>query len=511
MKVLLAGPGTGKTTKIKSIIESIGSGSHILIISFTNATVNDLLRSLIDVGVTQNNCMTLHRLAAKYNHDRARHVLLSGIETDELKQIAKSTKIDFQKLCDFLSCTTFDQMIYRFVSFAKANEEYLKEKLAGYDTLIVDEYQDFNPNEQALIDILVELIPNTYILGDDDQCIYDFKFASSERLIVLNSDPANEILEHEHKCYRCPDKVVEHATNLIGVNQKRAEKEWHKTGKIGELYYSQLSTFEDVAEYVLSHIQAITQASPNDSILILSPVGFAADEIVKRLLDLKINHVNYFAGRIHVELITQSWKPKVLFGDYRYLNLVLLSYLLLKDRKKLYTLLKKQFDQGQDFEELFDLISHKLPSDIKKEYESINEYLSPDEYQELRELYLKAPGGSENEKLEKLFVSLDCQEESKVGVMSIHKSKGLGADHVFMVGLTEGIIPNRKEGSDTIESQRRLFYVGMTRTKKSLHLLANIKVPGKYANLVNKSDFKYDYKAKLWNGRASTFIEDLRL
>ena len=95
--------------------------------------------------------------------------------------------------------------------------------------------------------------------------------------------------------------------------------------------------------------------------------------------------------------------------------------------------------------------------------------------------------------------------------MSIHKSKGLGADYVFIVGLNEGIIPNKKQGNDTIESQRRLFYVGITRTKKQLYLYSNIQIEGKYANKVNKSDFKYDFKSKKCIGRASSFISELKL
>lgn len=511
MKVLLAGPGTGKTAKIKSIISSVGNGSNVLVVSFTNATVKDLSKSLATIGVTTDNCMTLHKLAVKYNHDKTRHVLLRGVETNELEQIAKSTGISFERLCDFLSCTTFQQMIRRFVSYANANGTYLKEKLSHYDVLIVDEYQDFNPDEQALIDVLIELIPEAYILGDDDQCIYDFKDASSDRLITIHSDPSNKVLEHEHKCYRCPDAVVEHATNLILKNEKRAPKEWHKTGKPGDIFYDQLLTLDDVAGFVSAHVQRIVESNPNDSVLILTPVEFAAEKVIEQLSNLNIVHTNYFSERIPEALVIESWKLKSVFGDHRYLNLVLLGYLVYQPRKPLYTLLKKHFDNGKDIEELFDLLERKLPDLVKRDYSTVDQMLTIDELQDLRALYESANGETESEKLERLLIPLEEKDESNIKVMSIHKSKGLGSDHVFMVGLTEGVIPNKKKGNDTIESQRRLFYVGMTRAQKSLHLVANVKIPGKYAHIVNKSDFKFDYKSKMYNGRASTFIEELNL
>ena len=122
--------------------------------------------------------------------------------------------VEFDRLCDHLSVTTFDQMIGRFVNYAKANKTYLQKELSKYSTLIVDEYQDFNPNEQGLIDLIIEAIGEVYILGDDDQCIYDFKDASNKRIIELHNDASHEKVDHEHKCYRCPDVVINHSPSF---------------------------------------------------------------------------------------------------------------------------------------------------------------------------------------------------------------------------------------------------------------------------------------------------------
>ena len=508
MKILLAGPGTGKTTNIKTIIEQKPDLSAVLILSFTNATVNDLKKSLLPIGVSEDSCMTLHKFAVKYNHDKSRHVL-EFLEETELRQISHQTEIGFNELCNFLSATTFDQMIERFVVFAKANPAYLKDKLAKYSTLIVDEYQDFNENEQALIDLLTNEIEEIYILGDDDQCIYDFKDASNKKIIELYSDPAHEKVAHENNCYRCPDIVVEKATKLIKNNVKRVDKEWKKTNKPGSLTVKQFATNADGSDYILDEVQKILKSSVEDQILILSPVGFFVDDLVERFSQTNIEYRNYFAGKISPGLIIKSWALKILFGQFKYLNLVLIGYKVLNNRAKYYSIIKKQYDTGQNFDELYQTIKSRLADENKIEYDSIVKALETEYFKELAGLYEKSKGDTENEKLENLFVSIDEEPEQRVSIMSIHKSKGLGAEHVFMIGLIEGIIPNKARGNDTIENQRRLFYVGMTRAKKSLHLISSIKLKGEFANRVNKPDFKFDYRSKMWNGRSSRFIEEI--
>ena len=126
-------------------------------------------------------------------------------------------------------------------------------------------------------------------------------------------------------------------------------------------------------------------------------------------------------------------------------------------------------------------------------------------------MFNKSDGRSDEEKLENMLKKIEEMEEKNIKIMSIHKSKGLGADFVFMIGLNEGIMPNKKKGNDSIESQRRLFYVGITRTKEQLFLYSNVQIKGEHAHKVNKDDFKYDYKSKVWNGKASSFISELKL
>jgi len=506
IKILLAGPGTGKTTKIKEIIQNHGNPTKFLVISFTNATVNDLQKNLLGIGVPEKNCMTLHSFAVKYNIDKSRHLLLSP-EESTLKKIEKGAKISFEKLCDFLSATTFDQMIYRFVEYAKNNPLYLENELEDFDSIIIDEYQDFNHNEQNLIDILINKINTSYILGDDDQCIYDFKDASSDKIISIHKSQNNEVISHEHICYRCPDKIVEHGTHLIKNNSKRVEKEWSKSGRVGTLEHFQLNNSEEVAEHIY---QKLVELKFENS-LILTPVAFAVEPVIKKLQENNIKFSNFFIDKIPAELIEKSWEIKSIFGNFNYLNLTLLGYKKLSNRKKFYECLKNQFDKGQDCSNLIQVLNAKIPDNLKDNQKSIEDFLSDDYYSDILELYKKAKGESLNEKLENIFREIEQEKEESIRIMSIHKSKGLGESNVFIVGLNEGVLPRDREKNDNIEAQRRLFFVGITRAKNSLFLYSNLEIEGKYANKVNKSSFKWNIRKKSLYGKTSTFVNELKL
>lgn len=508
MKILLAGPGTGKTTKIKKIITEHGNGANFLVLSFTNATVKDLQGSLADCGISEKNCMTLHKFAVKYNPDRNKHVLLKK-EINILEHISKGTGIEFSKLCVHLNCTTFEQMIIKFIDYAKSNPLYLKENLKEYDTLIVDEYQDFNPIDQVLIDILIENINNSYLLGDDDQCIYDFRDASSEKIITFYQDKNNEKVSHDHVCYRCPDKIVEHATYLIAENKKRISKEWKKNGNQGDIVYSQVGNFEELAEMIFDEIVKISE----DDILILTPAKFAVESIIKKFTEKKIQFTNFFIDKVPDELIIKSWKARSVFGKFMYLNLIFLGYLNLSNRKRFYQILKKHYDNGVDYSELLKFLEKNIPNYVKNNQKSIEEFLSSNSLDDILSLYVSAKGENLDEKLENIFRAIEDVAEERIKIMSIHKSKGLGSDHVFMIGLNEGILPNKQKGNDSMESQRRLFYVGVTRTKKQLYLYSNIYIDGKniFANKLNKDDFNFDPRTKMYKGKASSFITELKL
>lgn len=511
--ILLAWPGTWKTTNIKKIIESNGGGSGFLILSFTNATVDDLRGSLGMSGVTTRNCMTLHSCALRMNNDRKRHVLLP-LEIKKMKYIHEALDITFEQLCDFLSCTTYDQMIDRFVDFARANPVILREKLSTYHSVIIDEFQDFNEHEQKLLDLIMDNVETSYILWDDDQCIYDFKQASADKIIALHKDTTNNTtIPHKHICYRCPDQVIEHGTNLIKNNRNRIDKKWSNQSEEGWsndgiIQHHQLLTGEQVAQFIVDKILSL---GDDPDVLILAPVDFTAKPVANKLTEIGIEFENHFDEKLPEEVIKLCWEVKCLYGKFTYFNLVILWYFLMNWwRSNYYKILKKHFEYWENYLELFNLLKSRLPPEMLEALIDMNTFLGKPRYNILFNLFPYSEGDSDEEKLENLLRQSEPREEHNVKLMTIHKSKWLGADYVFIVWASDGIIPNSKRWNISLEWQRRLFYVWITRTKKELYILSNVIFDGADINRVDSTKFKFrGSKKRTWF--TSPFVTELKL
>jgi len=109
MKILLAGPGTGKTTRIKDLIKvDYTSARNILVLSFTNATVTDLTKKFSDNPNVR--CYTLHTYALIINHLNNFHILEDKTEASILQSLAKKFEVELNQLSDFFKCRTYAKL-----------------------------------------------------------------------------------------------------------------------------------------------------------------------------------------------------------------------------------------------------------------------------------------------------------------------------------------------------------------------------------------------------------------
>ena len=96
--------------------------------------------------------------------------------------------------------------------------------------------------------------------------------------------------------------------------------------------------------------------------------------------------------------------------------------------------------------------------------------------------------------------------------MSIHKSKGLEATHVFIVGMVDGILPRKTDGTESLEMQRRILFVGMTRAKKKLYLVSTVRWDGKHVHQLGRDRFTQTRAgSRYFNAQTSPFINELNL
>lgn len=368
MKVLLAGPGTGKTTRIKEIVDTgFADAGRILVLSFTNATVHDLRASFTEYAAVE--CYTLHSYALKINHLKDYYVLDSKREAPTLGKLAEDLEVDFGFVCSLMRCITFDDMIAECLRFLQINAAYGAEQIGELDLFIVDEYQAFNPIERRLVEAISLLAAETIVLGDDDQSIYGFKDADPDGIIELYQREGVEIIEHENKCYRCPDVVVERATRLITKNKHR-DKPWIKTDKPGDCIVKQFLTQSTTNEYIVSEIERIKQVEPTASFLVLSPVRYYVDELVELLTHREIEFVNFWASDIDPEDYSRVWWLRVVFSQRKLLNLLFLSKELTphyqrKMKRILGEALQKDFDHDKVLSSIEGMYDAALIADMR--------------------------------------------------------------------------------------------------------------------------------------------------
>jgi superfamily I DNA/RNA helicase len=166
IKLLLAGPGTGKTTSIKKLLEDRQPAS-VLVLSFTNATISDLIDGFSDssLSIDSSNCMTLHSMALKVNHLENVQILGSD-DAKLLNGYAKRMKLDFNFVCQSFNAITFDGMVTSCADFLESNPAYGSEKIGQYELIVVDEFQDFNSSEIALLKQIFIYGEEIIIMGD---------------------------------------------------------------------------------------------------------------------------------------------------------------------------------------------------------------------------------------------------------------------------------------------------------------------------------------------------------
>lgn len=515
MRILLASPGTGKTTKIKSIIDrEYSEVSNILVLSFTNATIDGLNKSFKEYKNVR--CHTLHQYALIINHLTQHHILIDP-EIRHLSKFAEKLSIDFYALCQQLECMTFDMMIESSIDFIKSNPAYAEEKIGKIDLVVVDEFQDFNELERNLVFLIFKYADQTIVLGDDDQSIYDFKNADPEALIELYYNDSSEKIEHEHICYRCPDVVVNNCATLICRNEIRVNKDWNVSDKKGELLALQASGQIKICQFILDTIREIREGTPEETFLILSHVRIASNSVIASLLENGIEIVNFWKLKIEPDQLYLIWWLRSIYSRHRLLNLI---FILCEHRQytpKLLYEFREYFKNTSKLQELIELIlSYKC---VAKYQELIK---SPPAFEDLIErfpefkIFEKFVDAADIEKSTSDIMRLINEptqfDKNKVNIMSIHKSKGLQADNVFILGLTEGLLPNRSQGADTIEAQRRLLYVGMTRAQKRLWLLSNVhwKTSDILGSRADRDQFRFHGRDHML-GKISSFINEMKL
>jgi len=567
---VLAGPGTGKSyalqRKVMRLLEAGKNPTRILALTFTNVAADALKKDLQALGVAGADLVrarTLHSLCFEIlmkeqvlqitNRiprplaDFETNILLEDLkdefggkrETEKLLLAYESAfarqQQDIPGVINSAIDATFRERLLRWLKLHKAiligelvplTYDYLKNnpttpELSHYDFILVDEYQDLNKAEQALIDLLSKN-SELLVMGDEDQSIYSFKHAHPEGIIEFPTTHTPLADVGLQICRRCPKKVVNLANELmgylLGTHPKKLEA--YPENKEGVVHAVQWKTLEDETRGLAKLIKKMTSDSTYgikpEEILVLSPrrqIGYALrDELQNNysinahtffqeeaLDDLKaqkayslLNYIAYPNDRIALRALLAI--PTVLPATYE--KLLVKAEELNKTVRDIILELKAgtlQISGTTEIIRRFDEIE-KIKEELKtkKATEIILALFDPNDPEGIEVILsiISILNITEEDEIKKVFNRIQdrirspevSEEAGFVKIMSLHKSKGLSSRVVFILGCVAGLLPFIKDEAKLIAENKnseleklkaeakRLFFVAITRSKEYLIL-----------------------------------------
>lgn len=569
---VMAGPGTGKTfalmRKVSRLLEEGTAPSSILVISFTRTAANDLitnLTALASPGADQVVASTLHSLSLALLYENSVFQatnrvprLLMNFEVDCIindlagtfggKTATRTflrafeaywatlqhhqpgwpqdpTQQAFQRsLITWLTyheSMTLGELVPRALDFIRQNPA--SPKIPSYAHTLVDEYQDLNRADQALVDVLARNGTLT-IVGDEDQSIYtSLRHAQPDGIVQFHQTHTHTHDEPLFECRRCPGLPIELANALILHNHPQRPSTITPTQGcgIGEVYIVQHNSVQEevtsTAAFLDWYLANNPEVSPGE-VLVLSPrrrIGYAIrDELVGLnlsaqsffteecldndsaragycLLNLLVHPEDRPALRSWLGLGHTNWRASAYQRIWQAANSAGISPRELLDNIVAGSV-QAPLHTAPLVQRYRDLLAALTPLAGMTGTALIDLLWSPgdSECADIRNIAITIGAGSisPNELLKEIQATITQPElpgsrDDVIRVMSLHKSKGLTAKCVIVVGCVAGALPTIKSGLSqvetqrTIEEQRRLFYVAITRTSQTLVLSSSASAP----------------------------------
>ena len=342
----------------------------------------------------------------------------------------------------------FDDLIKLTVKLFTDYPEIVKSYQERFQYVSVDEYQDIDKNQYALIRLLVPTNGNICAIGDPNQAIYGFRGGSAKFFNNFEQDYKNVQIINLKNNYRSTESIVNASNqmidcfNIISQYDRPHEKITIHTAP----------TDKAEAEFVVSSIEKLIGGH---SFFSIDSDRSTGEENELSFDDFAILYRTSAQLTPITEALKRSGMPFVKLSDD-----------LLCDKKPIRQLLKNLTDIQPVTEQL-----ENLSPEIK---EGIEDYIFKYLY-EFAQQYNTRNEFIHEVSLLKESDTLD-ERADRISLMTLHSSKGLEYKCVFIVGLENGILPLYKaQTPEEIEEERRLLYVGMTRAKQRLFLSRALK------------------------------------
>ncbi len=567
---LLAGPGTGKTRTLTGRIIYLVNKLHkppsdILAIAFTRVAAGEL-RSRVSKILGHDNIpqiVTLHsfalstilkhgagkrlpspiRIADDYEE---RWIIQEDLKTNldletitEVRDLITQLSADWETLkADLTSWekrfpnplflgawkehrkifgyTLRAELVYQLKLALEEGEIHLR-KCPSY--ILIDEYQDLNSCDLAVVKSLSQAGAELYVAGDDDQSIYGFRYANPEGIRRFVTEYGAADL-HLTECHRCSEKILDIALFVARQDIRRAEKPLapnHKIGE-GEVHLFRFGNYDEEAKGIASIVRWLVdeQGINVDRILVLlrsdanhkfsEPIRIALlnEGLTATTVENPLDILDSPQGRVLLSVLrllkdvrdSLAWRTILIqrkngLGDKAFSRIYQIArtrgitfYEALKLISKTPDLVERQ---GSLIKVEFDKINENLKS-FKKAYDESDMFsdfvdwmfekqFTDNNWREISVLVHNLVKENSLDSLESLLNLLTTPPQelgqskvsNKVNIMTMHQAKGLDADAVFIAVAEDEYIPGRANG-EAIDDERRLLYVSLTRARSFLYI-----------------------------------------
>ncbi len=433
----------------------------------------------------------------------------------------KIYKIYQTKLIDLNACD-FNDLILHCIKIFEKNPDITKMYSRNFKYILVDEYQDTNFIQSKWLNLLSKENNNICCVGDDDQSIYSWRGAEIKNFLEFDKMYQNTKIIRLEKNYRSTQNILTVASGLISNNENRVGKNLFTDGEEGEnVYLDSYRSGKDEAIGIGEKIEKLKKKFKLNNITILVRAIFQTREFEERFLKIGLPYriiggIKFYERAeikdciAYLRIVYQTKDdlsferiinvPKRSIGEttiktiYDFCkknNLSLedgakkmIELNMIKPKPKLgltsiLSLLQKwRFDHRKkvnhvkllqiilDESGYSQMLKDKKDLENENRLENIKELLNAMKEFDNIESFLEHVA---------LATSIDQDwEGQKVNLMTMHSSKGLEFDVVFLPGWEEGLFPHQKsmeeKGQSGLEEERRLAYVGITRAKKIAYI-----------------------------------------
>ncbi len=409
----------------------------------------------------------------------------------------------------------FDDMLVFCHDLLKQRPDILKMWQDRFQYILIDEFQDINRVQYEIVKMLAGERANLFVVGDDDQSIYRFRGAKPEIMLGFEKDykTTKKIILNVN--YRSSQEIVESAERLILNNKKRFAKDMKaaRGSKVPVVYRKVENATKECNDIIGGIGFYLKKGIPLEEMAVIFRTNTQPRLLVGRLMEYNIP----FQMRDLIPNIFEHWIAKNIIT---YLKLASgqmerSPFLSVMNRPKRYISRKMIQDSPVDFQQLkrqcidkkwlFEKVD-KMEIDLmhmrnKSTYDAIT-YLRKEvgyesyleEYAQFRKMNFEdllevldqiQETAKEHETFSGWFTYIEeygeelkhqmeagrVQDQRGITLTTMHSSKGLEYEVVFVMDVNEGICPHKKAVKNAdLEEERRLFYVAVTRAKTYLFM-----------------------------------------